>query len=90
MESLHNVLNIIQQNCWMASIDLKDAFYSVGIHPDYKKYFRFIWKNSCFEFQGMPNGYSEAMRSFTVETSIFILIFQLSLWMTPIFKALQK
>ena len=35
MESLQNVLNIIRPNCWMASADLKDAFYMEPIHPDH-------------------------------------------------------
>ena len=38
MESIENVLNIIQPNIWMASVDLKDAFYTVPVHPGHKKY----------------------------------------------------
>ena len=30
MESLQSLLNIIRSNCWMASVDLKDAF---GANP---------------------------------------------------------
>lgn len=44
----------------MASIDIKDAFYSVPIHNDHKKYLRFMWRGQYFQFRVMPNGYCEA------------------------------
>ena len=44
MESFQCVLNMIKPNCWMASVDLKSAFYSVPIHPHHHKYLKFFWK----------------------------------------------
>ena len=65
MESLQDVINIIKPSVWMASVDLKDAFYSIPVHKDHQKYFKFCWKNIFYEFKGMPNGYGPAMRLFT-------------------------
>ena len=65
MESLQSVLNIIRPNCWMASVDLKDAFYTVPIHTDHQRFLKFKWQEQCYAFRGMPNGYKEAMRVFT-------------------------
>eukprot|EP00794_Sanderia_malayensis_P010499 gene10499-11598_t len=65
MESLHDVQNIIKPNVWMASVDLKDAFYSIPVNKNHQKYFKFFWKDKFYEFQGMPNGYGPAMRLFT-------------------------
>ena len=65
MESLPSILNIIRPNCWMSSVDLKDAFYTVPIHPEHQKFLKFKWKEHCYAFRGMPNGNSEAMRLFT-------------------------
>ena len=48
----------------MASIDLKDAFFTVAIHNDHQKYLKFIFGN-LFQFTSMPNGYGPAMRVFT-------------------------
>ena len=48
----------------MSSVDLKDAFYTVPIHPDHQKFLKFKWQEHCYTFRGMPNGYSEAMRVF--------------------------
>ena len=42
MESMSDVFKIIQPNCWMASADLKDAFYTILIHNAYQKYFKFM------------------------------------------------
>ena len=49
----------------MASVDLKDAFYSIPVHEDYQKYFKFFWKDKFYVFKGMPNGYGPAMRLVT-------------------------
>ena len=65
MESLYDVQNIIKPNVWMASVDLQDAFYSIPVHEDYQKYFKFFWKDKFYVFKGMPNGYGPAMRLFT-------------------------
>ena len=64
MESINNVINLIKPNVYMASIDLKDAFFSVPIHYDHQKYLKFIFGN-LFQFTSMPNGYGPAMRIFT-------------------------
>ena len=37
MEYLQDEFKIIQQNCWMASVDLKDVFYSVSLHKNHEK-----------------------------------------------------
>ena len=65
MESLTNVLNMIKPGAFMASVDLKDAFYSVPIHPEHQKYFKFFWNGNYYQFAAMPNGYGPAMTIFT-------------------------
>ena len=42
MESIHTVLNLVTPKCWMASLDFKDGYYSVKIHPDFKKMFQVL------------------------------------------------
>ena len=64
MESINNVINLIKPNVYMASIDLKDAFFLVPIHDGYQKYLKFIFGN-LFHFTSIPNGYGPAMRIFT-------------------------
>ena len=44
MESIQNVLNVIKKDAFMASIDLKDAFYSVPVAEYHQKYLTFFCK----------------------------------------------
>ena len=65
MKSLNDVFKIIKRGVWMASVDLKDAFFTVPVHKLHQKIFMFEWIQKFYKFVGMPNGYSDAMRIFT-------------------------
>lgn len=65
MENLLSVLDLIEENCFMASIDLKDAYYSVNIDDSHRKYLRFMWYDQLFQFTCLPNGLTSAPRWFT-------------------------
>ena len=65
MENMVNVLGLIQKDCYMASIDLKDAYFTVNFDPKFRKYLRFVWNEQLYEFVGMPNGLTSAPREFT-------------------------
>ena len=56
METLQSVLSLITPGCYLASLDLNDAYYSVPIHPDHTKFLKFIWKNKLYKFLVLPNG----------------------------------
>ena len=63
MENLKSAITLMSPNCYMASIDLKDAYYSVSIDTNHRKYLQFKWKNqSQFQFACLPNGLSSAPR----------------------------
>lgn len=51
--------------CFMASIDLKDAYCSVRISTDHQKYLKFIFNGSLYQYTCLPNGLSCAPRVFT-------------------------
>ena len=65
MESIKNVLNMVTPNCYLASVDLKHAFYTIPVAPSHQKYLKFTWEDKIYQFLVMPNGYSDAMRLFT-------------------------
>ena len=65
MHSLQTALNMMRRNCWMGSIDLKDAYYSVPVRESHRKYLRFRWKGRIFQFTVLPNGLACAPRVFT-------------------------
>ena len=56
IDTLQTAPRLITQDCFMASIDLKDAYYSVLIHPEYRKLFRFCWKGQMWQYNCRPNG----------------------------------
>ena len=45
MATLQTALNMVRPGCFMASIDLKDAYYSVPVAREHRKYLRFKWGN---------------------------------------------
>ena len=65
METLRSILNLIERNCYMASLDLKDAYYSVPISLEYRKFLPFCWKGVLYQFTCLPNGLSSCPRLFT-------------------------
>ena len=65
METLKAVINLVTKNCYMASIDFKDAYYSVPIALQFRKFLRFQFGNRLFEFTCLPNGLTSGPRIFT-------------------------
>ena len=51
-----DIFKIIQLNWCMASVDLKDAFYSIPIHQQFQKYLKFILEGKRYKFVGMSSG----------------------------------
>ena len=56
MDSIHTVLKLVTPNCWMASLDLKDAYYSVRIHPEFQKFLKFFYHGTLYKYSVFPNG----------------------------------
>ena len=65
MDSLQTIIKLVTPNCFMASIDMKDAYYSIPIKSEDRKYLRFKWEDQFYEFTCLPNGLSCAPRQFT-------------------------
>ena len=65
MDTFETALKLIKKNNFMASVDLRHAYYSVPIAIEHQKYLRFMWKNKVFQYTCLPNGVSCAPRIFT-------------------------
>ena len=65
METLSTIIGVTFQGQWLASIDLKDAYFHVGILKDHSRFLRFLWQGSAYQFQALPFGLSSAPRVFT-------------------------
>ena len=64
MESIKQVIHMIKPNMHLASLDIKDAFYTAPIYEPHRKYLKFMWLNKVYQFTVIPNGYVDAMRVF--------------------------
>ena len=65
MDTLQSCISLVSQDCFMGSVDLTDAYYSVPVHKDYQKYLKFLHNDKLYQFTCMPNGLSSAPRYFT-------------------------
>ena len=65
METLHTMTNFMKRNCFMASLDIKDAYYSVAVASEHRKYFRFKFNGNLLEDWALPNGLSSSPQVFT-------------------------
>lgn len=65
MDTFESVIKLIKQNDFMASVDLRHAYYSVPIAEEHRKYLRFSWQNKLYEYTSLPNGICCAPRLYT-------------------------
>ena len=65
MDILQSCIKLMTKNCFVASLDLTDAYYSVSISPDAQKYLKFQVGSQLYKFITLPNGLSSAPRIFT-------------------------
>lgn len=65
METLAHVKDLISPSDYLASIDLSDAYFSICMNKDSKKYLRFQIKDEIFEFNVLPFGMTSSPRIFT-------------------------
>ena len=68
MDTLLSAVSLITPNCYMASIYYKDAYYSVPIRRDQRKWLRFMFQGELYEFTCLPNGLTSGPRLFTKVT----------------------
>ena len=65
MEHILTILPFLHEGCFMTSLDLKDAYFSIPMNDSDRKYLRFLWRNVLYEFQCLCFGLSPAPFYFT-------------------------
>lgn len=65
MDTLEHAIHLMKPGCYMASVDLKDAYYTVPIHPSHQKYLKFRFGENFYQYTCLPNGLASAPRIFT-------------------------
>ena len=64
-ETFKTVLELIQLLDFFTSIDMKNAYFSVSVHPFFRRFLKFIWNGQLYHFVCVPFGLSPAPRLFT-------------------------
>ena len=65
METIQSVLLSVRQGDWMASIDLKEAYLQVPVHPASRHFLRFVFRDRVYQFKALCFGLSTAPQVFT-------------------------
>ena len=56
METIQSVLLSVRQGDWMASIDLKEAYLQVPVHPESRPFLRFVANGQVYQFTALCFG----------------------------------
>jgi hypothetical protein len=65
MEDLRDVKEQLQEGMWMCSLDLAEAYTSVGIRPTHHRFLQFRHRGKLYCHTVLPYGYQLAPRTFT-------------------------
>ena len=65
METIQSVLLSVRQGDWMASIDLKEAYLQVPVHPDSRRFLRLVAQGRVYQFSALCFGLSTALQVFS-------------------------
>ena len=64
MDTIHSVLQLVHQNCFMTKLDIKDAYYSILIRESDKKFLKLMHEGTLYSFWALPNDLSSGPRKF--------------------------
>ena len=65
METLNSMLDLVQKDFWLSSLDLLDAYLVIPILPSHTSYLKFKWRHVVYKFLVMAFDYSVAPRRYT-------------------------
>lgn len=65
MDTFESALELVPQGGFSASVDLSNAYYSVCVAEEHRKYLRFIWRNKVYQYTCLAHGLASAARILT-------------------------
>jgi hypothetical protein len=84
MQTPQMVINQLHQGDWLASLDLKDAYFHVPVFYKHRPFLRFEFLGRVFQFRVLPFGLATAPRVFTkVLAPIIGILHQMGVYVYP-------
>ncbi|KAK6044816.1 reverse transcriptase [Cooperia oncophora] len=65
LESLEMIRDLVNPGSYLAKVDMKDAYFAIPIHNDYRNYLCFHYEDKLFRFKALPFGLSSAPYVYT-------------------------
>ena len=65
METIKSMIAVMWPQQWLARVDLKDAYFHIGIVPAHRQYLRFHLLGQPYQFRALPFRLSSAPWVFT-------------------------
>ena len=64
LDSLQTAVQQVHPGCFMSTLDLKDAYYSIPMAEEHQKNLKFYWRNILYTFTCLLKGLSSSSRIF--------------------------
>ena len=65
METAQTVQDSVREGDWLISLDMMDAYFHIPIHPQSRKFLRFVFNGKVFQFKALCFGLSTDPQVFT-------------------------
>ena len=65
MENMSAATQMMRRGCFIASLDMRHAYYSVSIKPEFRKFLTFKWKGQLYAYTCFATGLCNCPRYFT-------------------------
>ena len=65
LDTLEATLPLITPGCYMTTLDLKDAYYSIPIAQEQQHFFTFTWKGILYQFLCLSMGLTSSLNPFS-------------------------
>ncbi|KAH7821221.1 uncharacterized protein MONOS_12680 [Monocercomonoides exilis] len=65
MDSQETVVEFLEENDWMTTLDISSAYQHVKVDEQFSPYLCFSFQSQCYAYVGMPFGTRDAPRIFT-------------------------
>ena len=81
METNQSVLRAVRRGDWMVSIDLKDAYLQIPVHPDSRRFLQFVAFGKTYQVKALCFGLFTAPQVFTrVMAPVSVMLHDLGVW----------